>query len=55
MATEMGDRDLLINISGIYLVALEAKYHFNYLSKYRNSSYRAHLRSLEDLFVSVQE
>ena len=46
LATEMGDRDLLINISGRDLVAFEAKYHFNSLSKYRNK-YRAHLRSLE--------
>ncbi len=44
MATEMGDSTLLVNIGGIDLVALEAKYHFHCLSKYRNS-YCVHLRS----------
>lgn len=46
MATDMDDMDMLVKISGGDLVALEAKYHFNCLSHYRNR-YRAHMRSLE--------
>ena len=37
MVTVMGDRDLLLQISGRDLVALEARSHFNCLSKYRNN------------------
>ena len=36
MATAMGDRDLLVKLSEGDLVAIEAKYHFSFLSKYRN-------------------
>ena len=46
MAADMNDMEMLIKISGGDLVALEAKYHFDCLSKYRNR-YRAHVRSLE--------
>lgn len=44
MATAMGDKNLLVKLSGGDLVAIEAKYHFNCLSDYRNR-YRAHLRA----------
>ena len=44
MATAMGDQDLLVKLAGGDLVAIEAKYHFNCLSKYRNR-YRAHVRA----------
>lgn len=44
MATEMGDKDLLVKLSGGDLVAIEAKYHFKCLSNYRNR-YRAYLRA----------
>ena len=44
MATAMGDRDLLLKLSEGDLVAIEAKYHFSCLSKYRNE-YRAHVRA----------
>ena len=44
MATAMCYNDLLAKLSGGDLVALEAKYHFNCLSNYRNR-YRAHLRA----------
>jgi len=45
MATDINYMEMLIKISGSDLVALEAKYHFHCLSKYRNR-YRAHVRSL---------
>ena len=44
MATAMGDRDLVVKLSEGDLVAIEAKYHFSCLSKYRNE-YRAHVRA----------
>ncbi len=46
MATEMNDMEMLVKISGSDLVALEAKYHFHCLSRYRNR-HRAHMRSLK--------
>ena len=36
MAIEMSDRELLVKISGGDLIALEAKYHLNCLTIYRN-------------------
>ena len=36
MATEMSDHELLVKISGGDLIALEAKYHLNCLTIYRN-------------------
>ena len=41
MATQM---NLLGKLAGGDLVALEAKYHFTYLTKYHNQ-YRSHIRS----------
>ena len=40
MATDLQDTKLHARISGGYLVAIEAKYHFNYLSAYK-SKYRS--------------
>ena len=44
MATQMSDTNLLGKLAGGDLVALEAKYHFTCLTKYRNQ-YRSHIRS----------
>ncbi len=43
MATEMNDTDLLVKMADGDLVAIEAKYHFACLTKYRNR-YRSHVR-----------
>lgn len=52
MATEMEDMDLMMKLSEGDLVAIEAKYHFNCLSRYRNH-YRSHLRARSDLSSSL--
>lgn len=52
MATEMGDMDLLVKLSEGDLVAIEAKYHLNCLSRYRNR-YRSHLRAKSDSSSSL--
>ena len=52
MATEMGDMDLLVKLSKGDLVAIEAKYHLNCLSRYRNR-YRSHLRAKSDSSSSL--
>ncbi len=45
MASEMGDSDLLVKLSGgIDIVAIEGKYHISCLTKYRNR-YRSFLRT----------
>ncbi len=44
MATEMNDTSLLVKLADGDLVAIEAKYHFACLTKYRNR-YRSHVRS----------
>jgi len=36
MATQMSDCELLVKISSVNLIALEAKYHLNSLKIYRN-------------------
>ena len=43
MASDMNDHDLLTKLSGGTFVAIEAKYHFPCITKYRNS-YRSYLR-----------
>ena len=52
MATEMGDMDLLVKLSEGDLVAIEAKYHLNCLSRYQNR-YRSHLRAKSDSSSSL--
>ena len=52
IATEMEDLDLLMKLSERDLIAIEAKYHFNCLSRYRNR-YRSHLRARSDLSSSL--
>ena len=44
MATQMSDTNLLGKLAGGDLVALEAKYHFTCLTKYRNQ-WQSHIRS----------
>ena len=44
MATQMSDTNLLGKLAGGDLVALEAKYQFTCLTKYRNQ-WRSHIRS----------
>ena len=44
MATQMSDTKLLGKLEGGDPVALEAKYHFTCLTKFRNQ-YRLHIRS----------
>ena len=52
MATETGDMDLLVKLSEGHLVAIEAKYHLNCLSRYQNR-YRSHLRAKSDSSSSL--
>ena len=53
MATEMCDTALLTKLAEGDLVAIEAKYHFNCLSRYRNQ-YRGYLRAKADSSRSLQ-
>ena len=61
MATELQDSSLLARISGGDLIAIEAKYHFNCLSKFKNScrsAQRAQCNpsiSQQDQLIQAQE
>ena len=54
MATELQDSSLLSRISGNDLMAIEAKYHFNCLSTFKNK-YRAVQRTQNNLTISQED
>ena len=54
MATELQDSVLLARISGGDLIAIEAKYHYNCLSNYKNK-YRSAQRANSDTGISKEE
>ena len=54
MATELQDTSLLARISGGDLIAIEAKYHFNCLSTFKNK-YRSAQRSQNNLTINQED
>ncbi len=54
MATELQDSSLLARISGGDLIAIEAKYHFNCLSTFKNK-YSAVQRAQHNLTISQED